>query len=323
MPAPIAVSVLRRKIAAHARPAPAGPDPQAAALRGLDRALRHAAAPFEGLGLSIPGGEAVMHETLEGAVAVLPRAGLVAVLEEEGGGRGLIALSPGLVDALVEVQTTGRVEQAELPERPVTRIDEALVRDFLDFALSAFARETEATPARSWPARMVYGSRIRDRGQIGLLLPEAEHLSLTAELGFEGTARRAQVALVLPTGPVGARDVAPTPAAGRVAADAAWCAARNAVLDRLPLPLEAVLMRVTRPLGEVEGLAVGDLLPFGTADLAAITLETGAGVALARGRLGRIDGHRALRLPGPVTPPAIDTPRPARVAATPDEDAMG
>jgi flagellar motor switch protein FliM len=306
MPAPVDATVLRRKIAAHARPHPKGPDPREVAMRGLDRALRHAAAPFDGLGLAIVENGAVAHATLEGAVAALPTAGLVAVLEDEGGARGLVALSPGMVDALVEVQTTGRVERAELPERPVTRIDEALVRDFLDFTLAAFARETADAPGRTWPARMAYASRIRDRGQIGLLLPEGAYLSLNAETGFEGTPRRAHVAMVLPARPGAARDAAAPPPA----ADAAWCLARKAMVDRLPLPLEAVLLRVTRPLREVEGLTVGALIPFGAATLGAVTLETGAGAAIVRGRLGRSGGYRALRLSGAARPPPAPVPAP-------------
>ena len=141
MTAPTHPDVLRRKIAAHARAPVVAPDPGPMAARGLGRALRHAATPFEGLGL-MPGEIGVeTGRDLDAAVAALPDHGLVAALEE-GGHRGLLALGPGLVDALVEVQTTGRVEAAELPPRPVTRIDEALARDFIDLALAAFARET-------------------------------------------------------------------------------------------------------------------------------------------------------------------------------------
>jgi flagellar motor switch protein FliM len=81
----------------------------------------------------------------------LPDHGLIAVLEDRDGARGLIALSHGTIDALVEVQTTGRVDARELPPRPVTRIDEALCRDFIDLSLAAFSRETERVEDRDWP----------------------------------------------------------------------------------------------------------------------------------------------------------------------------
>lgn len=43
---------------------------------------------------------------------------------------GAVALSSGIVDAMVEVQTTGRVEAQTGSARPVTRVDIVLVRDF-------------------------------------------------------------------------------------------------------------------------------------------------------------------------------------------------
>jgi flagellar motor switch protein FliM len=83
------------------------------------------------------------HVDLSDARSDLPQDGLIAVLEDGGGARGLIALSHGTVDALVEVQTTGRVDPRNLPPRPVTRIDEALCRDFIDLS---------SPPSRARPA---------------------------------------------------------------------------------------------------------------------------------------------------------------------------
>ncbi len=324
MTAPAANPALRRKIAAHARPPPDRPDPGATAGTGFTRALRHAGAPFEGLGLRPDPAAPRSGGTLEDALAALPEGGLVAVLEGDGGTRGLIALSPGMVDALVEVQTTGRVEQAALAPRAVTRIDEALVRDFVDFTLAAFARETAALPGRDWPERMGYASRVRDRSQITLLLAEGAYLCLAADVGFEDAPRRAQVCLVLPRGltMTAAGPAGPDPATPE--ADAAWCRAREAMLQRLPLPLEAVLMRLSRPLGEVGRLAVGDLVPFGPGDLSAVTLETGAGGQVAVGRLGKLGGQRAIRLPAAPAPTAAPSPSPsAALAAGAGTDGAG
>jgi len=314
MTTPAAPSVLRRKIAAHARAPDPRPDPGPQAGRGLGRALRHAATPFEGLGL-MPGAITVaLGSDLDGAIAALPDGGLVAVLEEAGL-RGLLSLSPGLIDALVEVQTTGRVEVEPLPPRPVTRIDEALARDFIDLALAAFARETAGVPGRDWPGRMSYGSRVRDRGQLTLLLPEGGYTVLSADLGFAGTERRARLVLALPRDPAQARDPAREPAR---AADADWIAARARMLDGVRLPLEAVLMRVTRPLAEVQGLAVGALLPFGMADLHKVAVETAQGKVLVQGRLGQLGGRRAVCLPPRAPPPAPPAPPdPAPLAAAP------
>jgi flagellar motor switch protein FliM len=292
MRAQVDPTILRRKIAASRRAPAARPDPAPLAARALGRALRHAAAPFDGLGL-LPGGAALgLVVDLDGALAALPDQGLLAMVEDAGGHAGLVALGSGLVDALVEVQTTGRVEPHEMPARPVTRIDEALARDFTDLALAALGRELAGIPGRDWPARFGYGSRIKDRGQVGLLLPEGSYRLLSAELGFDGVARRSLVALVLPV--LGAQGDGPAePPRGQ---DPAWVAARARLLDALVLPLEAVLLRLRRPLAEVQGLSVGDLLRFDPADLMAVTLEAPGGRALATGRLGQKNGRRAICL---------------------------
>lgn len=295
MSAPLEHRALRRKIVAHTRAAPVAADLTAAIGRAFGRGLRRAGGPFEGLGLQLGTVSVTAMQNLDAAIAALPENGLAAALEDAGGRRGLIGLSPGLVDALVEVQTTGRVEAADLPPRPVTRIDETLTRDFIDLALAAFSQEAQGITARDWPERMGYGSRIRDRREITLLLPEGVYLILAAELGFDGVDRRAAFVMVFPQDPALARGEGP----GRSKpVDAVWQEARERILSEIRLPLDVILLRLTRPLAEVQRLAVDDLLPFAPADLAEVALENAEGRVLAHGRLGQLGGRRALRLPG-------------------------
>jgi flagellar motor switch protein FliM len=74
--------------------------------------------PFKGLDLRRIEVEVREHVDLSDARGVLPQDGLIAVLEDGGGARGLIALSHGAVDALVEVQTTGRVDPKGIAAAP-------------------------------------------------------------------------------------------------------------------------------------------------------------------------------------------------------------
>lgn len=292
-------SALARKIAAHSRVGAETDVLSAQAGHAFGRALRHAAVPFNGLGLSL--GE-ISHRgavNLAAAVEALPDGGLVAALEDGAGRRGLIGLSHGLVDALVEVQTTGRLEDHELPARPVTRIDEALCRDFLDLSFSAFTREAGGLEGRDWPERMSYGSRLDDRDRINLLLPDGKHHVLAVDLKFSTGGRGARIVLILPTDPA-LRAVS----AGRSAdanPDARWQGDRDAMLETLPVPLEAVLMRITRTLGAVEAMQEGDLLHFNLTDLDEVSLETPDGSCVLRARLGQANGYRAVRLAGAST----------------------
>ena len=290
----LAHTALRRKIAAHRPVAPSAPELDGATSHAFGRALRRAVMPFEGLGLVLGQVGVETQQPLHAVIAALPDQGLVAALEDEQGRRGLIGLSPGMVDALVEVQTTGRVEPAALPPRPVTRIDEALTRDFIDLALAAFAHEGQPITGRDWPTRMAYGSRINDRGQINLLLPEGDYTLLQGEIGFDGVTRQARFVMAMPRVVLpGMADMGPQ---GKPA-DPAWIAAREQMLAELRLSLDVVLMRLSQPLAQVEHLAVGDLIPFSLADLHEVALEDGQGRVLFHGRLGQIGGRRALRLP--------------------------
>jgi flagellar motor switch protein FliM len=291
------------------------------------RALRHAAVPFKALDLAPSETEVREHIALPEALDGLPEHGLIAVLEDRDGARGLIVLSHGTIDALVEVQTTGRVDPTELPPRPVTRIDEAMCRDFIDLSLAAFSRETQGLEDRDWPGRMNFGSRIVDRRQLNLLLPDRTYHRLAAgfDLG-DGAARAGQAVLVVP------RTHAPAPRAlgpqgGNAPED--WRQALEAAMADAHLRLDAVLLRSTRSLREVEALAPGDLIEFDPADLASVRLETPSGRAVLRGRLGQVGGQRALRMTagsGGLMPPvgaALDGPpgiaatRPSHLDALP------
>ncbi|MFW5641906.1 MAG: FliM/FliN family flagellar motor switch protein [Roseicyclus sp.] len=286
---------IARILAVHKREGEVARDRTPVLTRAWDRALRRAGAPFRGLNL-VPGAVTFTERTrLAPALEALPAHGLVAALEDRDGQRGLIALSHGVVDALIEVQTTGKVEPRGLPPRPVT------------LCLAAWTHETGDQEDRDWPERMNYGSAVPDRRQLPLLMPDqACHLlSAVVALGEE-TPREGQVVLLLPcTGAAQASGPGPR---GRTQADppplraqpAEWKEAMDAAMQDAELRLDAVLMRTRRRLSEVERLAPGDLIHFGPAELASVRLETPAGRHVATGRLGQIGGKRALRLVAPV-----------------------
>ncbi|MDG4648125.1 FliM/FliN family flagellar motor switch protein [Roseibacterium sp. SDUM158017] len=284
---------LARIVAAHLRGARAARERSPELSHAWVRTLRHAAVPFKGLHL-VPGEVSVGEEVgLTHALGHLPEHGLVAVLEDRDGRRGLVALSHGLVDALIEVQTTGRVDAKGLAPRRVTRIDEALCRDFLDLMLAAFSKETEGIGNRDWPERLTYGSVFPDRAQLNLLLPERAYHLLSAEVTLGAAeGRRGQVALAVPL-------VAPEAGEGDAARPAAWRDGLEAALQDAAMTLDAVLCRTTRSLQEVRSMAPGDLVFFDPSALAAVTLETPEGRRVASGRLGQMNGRRALKIAGP------------------------
>lgn len=309
--------VLARIVAAHGRQAAAARDRSALLAPAWDRALRHAAVPFNGLELAPRKTRVAEHVDLATALDALPEHGLIAVLEDRDGARGLIAMSSGTLDALVEVQTTGRVDTRELPPRPVTRIDEALSRDFIDLCLAAFSREAQSVEDCDWPQRMTFGSRIADRKQLGLLLPERVYHAMSADLVLgEGGVRVGRATLILPR----TRDPAPRAAAATGVAPEAWRAALEAAMSEARLGLDAILVRTTLTLREVEALGPGDLIGFEASDLASVCLQTPEGTTVLRGRLGQIGGQRALRMTdGAAGAASPMVPQPAALGHEPDE----
>lgn len=308
-------TILARKIAAHARPA-VNDDAAPVLARRLERAVRRAGMGFPALGLRMAEVSAALSDPLDAVIDRVPDTGMVAVVEGGAAARGCLAISHGLIDALIEVQTTGQVEAAALPPRPVTEIDQALSRDFLDLVLAAFAGENGPLGADPWPADLRFGSRVTDPGQLSLMLPADRFHHVRADITFDGVDRSAQILLALPACPVAQPDP------GHGSGDADWALALARALSAAPLPLEAVLFRCWLGFGAAARLKPGDVLPFAPDDLGRVRLVTASGHGVGVGRLGQIGGKRALRLAGaPSTaqggnsPDSAPSPASAAVAA--------
>ncbi len=295
MSAPDTKSILARIVAAHKGAGPGHANLLTGLQQGFSRAIRRASLPFAALAPQIAEVVVSPDASLRDAVDALPEHGLVAAIEDEDGRRGLVALAHPLVDALIEVQTTGHVEDTDLAPRKVTRIDEALCRDFLDLLFGAFAQETAQTPGRDWPDRVHYGSIVMDRGQLNLLLPEQGYHLLRTSVTAAGR-KTGDIVMLLPSDAALARRHAAKSGADKQAAPVDWSADMLRVLGAAPIVLDAVLMRVVMPLGKVEALGVGDLVPFDHADLGRVQLEGEGGHVFAKGALGQLGGKRAFRL---------------------------
>ncbi|WP_168193076.1 FliM/FliN family flagellar motor switch protein [Rhodophyticola sp. CCM32] len=291
--------------------------------RAFQRALRRAGAPFPGLEPE-PGQEDMTWSMLVGDLLTgLPDGGLLVGLDGPHGARGLCLLQQSVVDALIEVQTTGRVDPVEGPARPFTKIDIALTRDFIDLLLSAFSAELDGVQGVDWPRRMSFGGPLADRRQLPLLIPDGLYHQFAVDLAFGDGAKTGRVLLAVP---VEAGSGALTDKAGQAAADPAWQAGLRQALFAAEVVFDVTLIRQMRSLAELEQLAPGDLIPFDAADLANVMLEDARGRNVLRGRLGQQGGKRAVCLTtGPVAqtpkPPSAPMPDTAPMDAAPPESA--
>jgi flagellar motor switch protein FliM len=287
-------SVIRRKT----RAAREGADPRVMSpVRALRLALARAADTLLDLPLVVATVEQRRVEAGE-VEAALGAEGLFLLLDGRAGARAAMRLDPGLLAALIEVQTTGRVRPGEVRARVPTRTDAAMVAPLVDALLAGFDDGMGESGAEPAPRGFHFGDRMEDARALALLLvaPEFEFFRLTVDLG--PGLRTGRLDLLLP--PLPAPDPVARKGAGRGGGPVQVPAPEDvaAVALAAPVVLDAVLARIHLPLSAAMSLEVGQRLGLPVQSLRRVRLVAAGGHVAAEGRLGRRDGWRALRLGG-------------------------
>lgn len=295
-------SVIRRKT----RAAREGADPRVISpVRALRLALARAADTLFDLPLVVATVEQRRVEAGE-VEAAFGTEGLYLLLDGAVGARAAARLCPGLVAALVEVQTTGRVRPGEVRPRPPTRTDAAMVAPLVDALLSGFDDGMAESGADLAPRGFHFGDRVEDARALALLLvaPEFDFFRLTVDLG--PGLRTGRLDLLLPPAPSGPARTGVSASRGAPARGPEDVAA---VVLMAPVALDAVLARIRVPLRAAMALEVGQRLEVAKDNLGKVRLVGAGGHVAAEGRLGRRDGWRALRLAGPGAERGAEAPR--------------
>lgn len=224
---------------------------------------------------------------------LLPERALIALLDGPAGAMGMAVLSPGVMSALIEMQTIGRIGAAQPAPRRPTRTDAAMVSGVIDRALGHFdlllRRRDDTAPV----AGFRYASFLEDGRSLGLLLEDQPWRVIQAQLSLADGARSGEVVLALPESAFIRR------ADSRKAQETAGegeSPSLAPVLGPAQCVLRAVLAQHRLSLHEVLDLAEGQVLTLAGAALDRITLEGVDGLPLALARLGQQRGYRALRL---------------------------
>lgn len=317
---PAADSVLLRHIAAQRarRAAEAGPaaaePPPAPTARTPDRAvasaIARAAQRVHGLPLffdRVTTGHAVVAEFSE----LLPENALLAVVQGAGDMLGAVAICPGLLTSLIEMQALGRISPRPAAARRPTRTDAAICVDFLDVCLAEIGAELAGHPGFEGMSGYRYASFLDDPRPLSLMLEDVGYrlVNVTLRAGPAGQ-RDGGMIFLLPAAP--ARPVAaiPAPTGGASAAltdaltgpptvlptDAPGVLAQS--VQNVPIELIGILCRRSITLGELQALVPGDTISLPLGALAEATLETMTGQTLFKGRLGELAGRHALRIAG-------------------------
>ena len=237
-----------------------------------------------------------------------PDQALIAVLDEGGGpGLGLMLMCSDTVTGVVEQLTTGQVLAGRTAPRRPTRTDVALLAPLIDAALAAL--EAGLAEEAGWALGYRYASTVSDARSLGLLLEDVSYRVLRGTVDLAEGAKSGEVILALPDQ---RRVVSAEPDVPETRDFGADLAAQVAVTA---VQMDAVLLRLSLPLGVVLALQPGQVIDLAGADLGRIALEGGDGRPVAQGRLGRQGGMRAVRLTDGGAVPMAAVPDPPGLTA--------
>ncbi len=304
MPEAGAVTVMQRKSGAgKPRPEDAVMSPQ----KALRQALAKTAQDQMQLPLSVIEASEARRSLAELPEAIEDQA-LMLIVEGPGGALGLILVSPVVLTALIEMQTMGRLGQAEVVPRRPTRTDAAMAAGFIDAVLAGAEAALAELPDITWAGGFRFSSWLEDSRLIGLLFEDAPYrmFRLKLDLGSNG-GRQGSLILALPAngrgpgprrrgGAAGATRAAASSAAEIEAADAVvWQAVLEQAVMATAVQVEAV-HRVKMSIADVLQLRVGSVVPVPMEALENLVIIGQDGRGVANGRLGQVMGYRAVRL---------------------------
>jgi flagellar motor switch protein FliM len=227
----------------------------------------------------------------------------LALLEGQGDRMGLLMASPAVLAGMVEAQTTGRVDQAEVAPRIPTRTDAALLAPMIDTFLRLLEARCVDLPQSALVSGYGYGSFIDNPRPLGLMLEEGQFHILRLHVALGYGAKEGDWFLILPE-PEGT-SLSPVQDELQLSElESDWQERLQVAIGESGVVLDSVLCRVQLTLTDALRLRVGDVLRLPETALETLTLESIARTALGIGRLGQARGQRAVRLtadPGVLT----------------------
>ena len=273
------------------------------------KAMRHALAKAgqDLLGQVVTGsGLEELRVGLDTIAENLPAGALCVLLHGPRDSRGLVALDRTLVAAVTEALATGRVSSGPAPNRAPTRTDAFLCMRFLVTILTVFAARLVGHPSASWATGFVPEEPVADLRRLPVLMEDVPYRLLAMETDIGAGAKIGQVCFVLPWEPViteAEPDVAEPEVADQMRKEA-WARDLHKALMPAPVTLTAVLHRVTMTLEEIKNLQPGSAISIPRSSMQRVQLVDISGKTVVTGRLGKLDGARAVRVEGEAGAPA-------------------
>jgi flagellar motor switch protein FliM len=248
-----------------------------------------------GLPLVVLGVE-VQETSLDDLMTGLDSGQLLIMLGSATGAEGVMVIDHECVAALIEMQAVGKLLPQSALRRDPTTADLAMAEPFAHHLLSELRAEAEDQVLMRTLAGIGVLGRFANRHAVALALPDGRYSMVRLSLDFGLAERQGTLLLALPMRSPEA-PVTTTPVA-----DPSWSAALGRAVMEAPCRLDAILHRLTLPLGAVEAFTVGQVVPLPGVTVSSVRIESLGGAIVGPGKLGQVGGMRAVRLLSPRSP---------------------
>jgi len=310
-------SVLERKLAAASE---ADNGTGRSALRALRLAMARTAKELFDLPLAVIGAKQARCEQ-DGVGAYLVDDRLLVLLDGAEGLAGAVSLDRDCVAALIQQQTMGKVTGTAMAERAFTGTDAALAEPLIEALLTRAAELADLPEDRGCLSGFRFGARAEDARSLVLALEADRFRIFDLTIDIAEGAMQGAICLLMP-------DLPPEPAKdGKRGAPATPPRPQlEQAFGVMRADLTAAIGRMRLSLTELAAKRPGDVLPLMRERLDETELIAINGQSVGAGRLGQINGFRALRLNETAIPPEhsgmpVENGFAARVlVAQPEED---
>jgi flagellar motor switch protein FliM len=275
--------VLARKLAASKDGAPGLNG--SLTLKALRRSLARAASEQCDLPLAVLAARQ-FNRSPEDLVASLSDKHLLVVLDGPGGRIGAVTMDAALVTALIQKQTIGQIMGKAPSERHYTPTDAAMTAEFLEKAFGKVVAMLAGHKDQVIFSGYRYGAQIEDVRSLVLGLEAEDYRLITLNVDLAIGAMQGVLNLILPEPTAEELGLSGSPPGPSLASG----------MGAMRAELAAVLCKVRVPLNEFSALKVGGILPLDQAFLYETDLISIGGQVIAKGRLGQLNGSRAVRL---------------------------
>ncbi|MGR3495674.1 FliM/FliN family flagellar motor switch protein [Citreimonas sp.] len=225
----------------------------------------------------------------DGVVSALKDGTLLIVLDGPDGAIGLAQVDREILTGVTEIQTIQQITKMPVDTRPLTPTDAAMMAPLLDGALAEFVENLAENPLRPQFAGYRFGAMLEDPRSASLLLDAAEYRTFHAEIDLALGRRSGMISLFLPDRTIAAPDKD----------DASGAEPHREAMLNVPARLDCILSRVRMPLAKAEALKAGDVIPLHASALDGVEVVAANGAVVAGGRLGQMNGARAVRINWP------------------------